>query len=160
MSRYCVCGRFSSYRGTSPSELRDKPAQTGSERRNLPKTQALTETKGHKAPRSLKSDLKLPDRHFSTFKACKVPPRRVSPVDMGHGCFSSDLLFPLHRRCHGSSRSRRTPGWHGITLHGHTEESGLRKPVKKHPERQHPSPETPKQAEQTHRGASGLRARA
>lgn len=40
-------------------------------------------------------------------------------------------MFLLLRRGHGSSRSRRNPGWPRITLHGHTEDSRLRKPIKK-----------------------------
>lgn len=79
---------FSYYRGVNPSfELR----QTRTNTRRIKEEEPTKNISSHgnkrpQVPRRLKSDLKLPDRHFSTFKARKVPPWWVSPVDKGHGC--------------------------------------------------------------------------
>jgi hypothetical protein len=83
------------------------------------------------APRSLRSDLKLPDRHFCTPKPCKVPPRRVSPVDEGHGALDTPFIVPPPSTLPRKLEKWKKSGWHGITLHGHTQDSGLRKPIKK-----------------------------
>lgn len=121
-----------SYRGVNTSSSSDTHAPThgGSKRKQPPKKN--TSSHGNKrpqAPRSLKSDLKLPDRPFSTFQARPAPPPEV-PSPGPRLLLGRFIVLPL-RRCHGSSRSRRNPGRQSSPLHGHTQGSELRKPIQK-----------------------------
>lgn len=58
-------------------------------KKKIIKKQLSRKTKGPEHPRNVRAHLKLPDRHFSTSKAGKVPPRwRVSNLaraERGHG---------------------------------------------------------------------------
>lgn len=119
-------------RGEPLFELR----QTRTNRERLKQEKPTKNTSSHankrpQAPMSLKSDLKLPDRHFSTFKVRKSSPTMGPACRQGPWLLLKRFIVPPASGLPRKPKSRRNPGWDRITLHGHTEDSGLRKPIKK-----------------------------
>lgn len=96
------------------------------------------------APRSLKSDLKLPDRHFSTFKAHKVPPMVGLARRQGPWLLLKRFIVPpasaLPRKLKKSKKSRVAQNY---TSWPHRRLGASQTHQKKQPKWQHQSSGTP-----------------
>lgn len=140
LPRTCARTTTTSYRGSAFPRPRGEPlcelrhtrtGRGGPGRKPTPKAPALTETKGHRRPAAehpVRNFLIAPGPH----SARRVPPRRSrrQPGAVAAASAIYVLFLPL-RRCRGSPRSRRKSEGRETTLHGHTEDSGLRKPIQK-----------------------------